>query len=161
MISFALRCANGHSFDSWFASNAAFEALAAAGHVSCIDCGSAEVRKALMAPAVATDRAAPPAVPDTPAPPRASGPTGSGTTGSGTAASGLPALRALAAMRKHVEENSTWVGKGFAAEVRAIDAGTAPERPIWGEVTGDEARALVEDGLPVAPLPFGPREKAN
>ncbi len=174
MISFTLRCSNGHRFDSWFASNAAFDGLLAAGHVTCIDCGTTKVSKAMMAPAVTTVRTPQPRTEPSPATaPDAAGDQGAGQTrapvpaapASAAQPSAAPrpelALRALAALRKHVESSADYVGKTFASEVRAIDAGTARARPIWGEVTGKEARALHDDGLPVAALPFGPRNKSN
>jgi hypothetical protein len=49
----------------------------------------------------------------------------------------------------------------FAAEARAMHLGEAPERPIHGEARLDEARALVDEGVPVAPLPFLPRNRTN
>ncbi|HAC48262.1 MAG TPA: DUF1178 domain-containing protein, partial [Sulfitobacter sp.] len=52
MIRYALKCEAGHGFDSWFQSAAAFDSLARGGHLSCAVCGSAEVRKSLMAPRV-------------------------------------------------------------------------------------------------------------
>jgi hypothetical protein len=64
-------------------------------------------------------------------------------------------------MRRKVEENSEYVGMNFAAEARAIHEGAAPERSIYGETKPDEARALIEDGIPVAPLPFMPARKTN
>ena len=64
-------------------------------------------------------------------------------------------------MRRHVEENSDYVGLSFAAEARKIHEGEAPERNIWGEAKPDEAKALIEDGIPVAPLPFLPKRQAN
>jgi hypothetical protein len=67
----------------------------------------------------------------------------------------------IQAMRKHVEENSTYVGKNFVKEARAIHDGTAPERMIHGEAAPEEAKALVEDGVQIAPLPFLPKSKAN
>jgi hypothetical protein len=67
----------------------------------------------------------------------------------------------LAQMRRHVEENADYVGLSFAAEARAIHEGAAPERHIWGEAKPDEATALIEDGIPVAPLPFIPKSRAN
>jgi hypothetical protein len=77
--------------------------------------------------------------------------------------SGMPAdprARALAAvrqkliaLRRQVEATHEDVGERFAAEVRAIDAGAAEDRPIRGRATADEARDLIEDGLPVLPLP--------
>ena len=67
----------------------------------------------------------------------------------------------LAAMRRHVEENSDYVGLSFAAEARAMHEGKAPERNIWGEAKPEEAKALLEEGIPVAPLPFVPKRQAN
>ncbi len=69
--------------------------------------------------------------------------------------------QAVTKLRRHVEENSEYVGTSFAQEARAMHDGEAPERAIFGEAKLDEARALVEDGIPVAPLPFTPTRKAN
>lgn len=68
---------------------------------------------------------------------------------------------ALAELRRHVEQNSEYVGVSFAKEARDIHEGRAPERAIWGEAKPEEARAMIEDGLPVLPLPFKPASKAN
>jgi hypothetical protein len=64
-------------------------------------------------------------------------------------------------MRRYIEENSDYVGADFATEARAMHEGNAPERAIHGEARLDEARALLEDGIPVAPLPFKPSRKIN
>ena len=140
MIRYSLTCTEGHSFDGWFQSAAGFEALQVAGLVSCASCGSAQVSKALMAPAVVVDKSTVPAAPApslrTPA---------------------NPAEVAVAALRRKVEENSEYVGMSFAAEARAIHDGDAPERSIWGETRPDEAMALLKDGIPVAHLPFMPK----
>lgn len=145
MIRYSLQCDADHAFDSWFQSSATFDSLAAAGQVACPVCGTAMVSKAPMAPAVVTDRSA------------AGEPGSNGLTTS--PATDLEA--ALAALRRQVEENSDYVGMNFAAEARAIHAGEAPERSIYGEARPEEARKLIEDGLPVAPLPFRPRRKSN
>lgn len=141
MIRFQLKCAQDHGFDSWFQSGAAFDALKAAGHVACPVCGSVEVDKALMAPSVALRK-------DAEAAPALRGP-----------ANEMEA--ALAALRRQVEENSDYVGMNFVTEARRIHSGEAPERAIYGEARVDEARKLLEDGVPVAPLPFLPARKAN
>jgi hypothetical protein len=145
MIRYTLKCGAGHGFDSWFKDAAGFAALQAAGQVVCPVCGSSEVEKELMAPAVRPARkaeAAAPARPDLSAP-----------------ASDLE--EKIAALRRQVEENSEYVGMNFAAEARKIHAGDAPERAIHGEAKPDEARAMIEEGLPVAPLPFLPARKVN
>ena len=64
-------------------------------------------------------------------------------------------------MRRQVEDNSEYVGLNFATEARAIHDGDKPNRAIYGEARADEARKLIEDGVPVAPLPFMPRRKTN
>ena len=69
--------------------------------------------------------------------------------------------KAIATLRRQVEENSEYVGPDFAAEARAIHDGDAPERSIYGEARADEARRLIDDGIAVAPLPFLPQRKAN
>ena len=39
--------------------------------------------------------------------------------------------------------------------------GIIPDKPIYGEANLAEARKLVEDGIPVVPLPFIPTKKVN
>ena len=147
MIQYALKCAEGHSFESWFQSAAAFDKLTASNTLSCVVCGSNEVTKAIMAPRVNAGAEAP-AVPQ-PAPQRPLSQPQSA------------AEQALARLRDHVERNSHYVGKDFVREARAMHEGTAPERPIHGEARFEDARKLVEDGVPVAPLPFLPTRKTN
>lgn len=145
MIRYTLRCAAGHGFESWFQSAAAYDRLAEAGRIACAVCGEARVEKALMAPAVA-------AAPEAPGAPGADRPLS-------RPASEVEA--ALAALRRHVEENSDYVGLNFAAEARRMHAGEAPDRAIHGEARIDEAKKLIEEGVPVAPLPFMPARKVN
>lgn len=137
MIRYNLRCPEGHDFEGWFRSSAAFDAQRAAGQVACTICGSTQVDKALMAPMVPKPNEAAPA----PAP------------------ADLDA--AIARIRAHVEANSDYVGNRFAAEARAMHAGERPSRAIHGEARPEDARALIEDGVPIAPLPFRPRQKSN
>ncbi|MFN3646139.1 MAG: DUF1178 family protein [Gemmobacter sp.] len=137
MIRYNLTCDQGHAFDSWFASAAAYDRLAAAGHVACPECGSSKVAKALMAPSVV-------ARPDR-----------------SLTAPRDPREAALAELRARIEAESDYVGLSFAAEARAMHEGRAPERAIHGEAKLEDARRLIEDGVPVAPLPFLPARKAN
>ena len=149
MIRYSLKCEKDHAFDSWFQSAEAFEKLLNAGMVTCSVCGALGVEKAIMAPQV---RPARKAVDKTaPAAPKA-GPL---------SAPASPAEQALAEMRKKVEDNSENVGKDFAAEARAIHEGEAPARSIYGEAKLQDAKDLIEEGIPVAPLPWGNKGKAN
>ena len=72
-----------------------------------------------------------------------------------------PAEQALRKLRTELEKNADYVGATFATEARAIHLGEAPERPIWGQANLKEAKALVEEGVPIAPIPFGPSRKSN
>lgn len=156
MIRYALSCAKGHSFESWFQSGEAYDKLHRAGMVACAVCGGTEVSKSVMAPRVATAREAAQRHPE-PAPDTARGDSTSGPL----SAPASPAEQALAELRKKVEENSDYVGDRFADEARRMHLGEAPERSIWGEARLEEAKALAEDGVPVAPLPFMPSRKSN
>jgi len=138
MIRFSLRCKEAHRFDSWFGSGADFERLLGAGLISCAVCGSTAVEKDLMAPNVAVS---PPEQRPLSAP-------------------ASPAEQALAELRRRIEAEADDVGRDFAIEARRIHAGEAPSRAIIGEARPADARALLEDGIPVAPLPWPPR-KAN
>ena len=131
MIRYALRCADGHDFDGWFGDSAAFDAQADAGRVACAVCGSDRVEKAPMAPAVPGARASRPSL-----------------------APENPREKALAALRRKIETECDYVGPAFAAEARRIHEGEAPDRPVWGEASREEARALRDDGVPVLPIPF-------
>ena len=135
MIRYTLTCADDHRFESWFASAEAFDRLADAGRLSCAVCGSSEVSKSLMAPQVRpTDK---------------------------SAAKQAEMETKLAALRDKVERESTYVGTSFAKEARAMHLGEVPEKPIHGEARLEEANALLEDGVPVLPLPFKPKAKLN
>ncbi len=141
MIRYDLRCSEGHAFEAWFGSAAAYDEQSARGLVSCALCGATKVEKALMAPGVPVkgNRREAQAAPMLSAP--------------------APAeiVEKLAALRREIEAKSTWVGRRFAEEARAMHLGEAEARPIHGEATGEEAKALIEEGVPVAPLPFLPR----
>lgn len=139
MINYTLKCAEGHQFDSWFGSAAAYEALEKAGHLACAVCGTGSVEKSLMAPRVSTAEGAAPV-------PALSEPQSD-------------AEKAVDALRRKVEDNSDYVGRDFADQARAMHEGSAPARAIYGEAGLEQARALVDEGVPVIPLPFRPKQK--
>jgi hypothetical protein len=133
MIIFDLKCApQGHVFEAWFASSAAFEEQRRGGLVDCPLCGSSDVAKAPMAPAVGQRSAA----------------------ASTTSSSAKAALAAAAELQRRLLEGSEAVGGRFADEARAIHLGEAEARPIHGEATRAEALGLLDEGVPIAPLPF-------
>ena len=149
MIQYSLKCSEGHQFDSWFQSVAAYDKLKSAGMVTCAICSRTDVNKVLMAPAVRParrDAAAPTETTHKPGP---------------LSAPAYLAEQMIAEMRRDVENNSEYVGTDFANKARAMHDGETPEKPIYGQANLKEAKKLIEDGVPVLPLPFRPTGKDN
>ncbi|MDP2212565.1 DUF1178 family protein [Phenylobacterium sp.] len=140
MIRYALACEHGHAFEGWFSISTDFDDQKARGLLECPMCGTREVRKQIMAPAVAGAKRN---SPDLPPQARA------------------VMMEALSKVRRHVEENFDNVGDAFAAEARAIHEGRSEDRGIYGQATPLEVKALVEDGVPVAPMPPEPPKKTE
>ena len=140
MIRFSLKCSQDHSFESWFQSSEAFEKLAAAGLISCIDCGDSHIMKSLMTPKLNTRKTKSKISLTVPMSDKEN---------------------ALAKLKAAVEKNSDYVGMNFASEARAMHDGEQPARSIYGEARPEEAKALIEDGIRVAPLPFMPKRQTN
>jgi hypothetical protein len=139
MIIFDLKCEpQGHVFEAWFGSSGDYESQQARGLVSCPICGSQPVAKAPMAPAVGAKSNA------------GSRPE----LFSGDPERVKAILAAAAAVQKQMLEGSEAVGDRFASEARAIHLGESEARAIHGRATRAEAESLVEEGVPVAPLPF-------
>ncbi len=155
MIVFTLRCHDGHEFETWFRDGAAYERQTRRGLVSCPECGSTEVEKAVMAPRLGRSTKSDPApretqheaVPEALATPPAAAPPDRPPT---------PAefRRALQVLRSYVETNCENVGKGFADEARRIHKGESKARGIYGDATPAEAEKLAEDGIEVAAIPW-------
>jgi hypothetical protein len=154
MIVFDLACHDGHRFEGWFGSSGDYEDQRARGLLECPTCGSDAVSKAPMAPAVPAKGNARQEVLAPEKQPMANTPI---------PAEVRKALAALAEMQAEVLKKSTWVGDKFAEETRKMHYGERDEAPIHGQATIAEAKALIEEGVPVAPLPFpvAPPEKLN
>ncbi len=154
MIKYTLKCRDDHRFDSWFKSADAFEKLRLARLLTCPACGGSDVEKAIMAPRISV-------LPKVAAKPAEAENPPACTEMHALTAPSSPAEAAMIELKKKIQEHSEYVGSDFASEARAIHEGDAPERSIYGEANGEEARKLVEDGVPVAPLPFTPTRKTN
>ena len=137
MIVFDLKCGGGHVFEAWFGSSAAYDQQNGDGLLACPLCGDATIEKAVMAPNVPAK--------------------GNRKTASDSAPNANEIKAALAALAKTQNDalaNSTWVGRNFASEARAMHEGDISHAPIHGEASLAEAKALIDDGVSVAPLPF-------
>jgi hypothetical protein len=147
MIKYALACEQAHEFESWFPSSEAFETQRKRGFVTCPYCNSARVEKQIMAPSVARKDKAPEAPAAVPQP-------------VAVLSDREQEMRAaLRALREHVMKNAENVGKGFVEEARKMHYGETEERSIYGEADLAEARALLEEGIDVLPLPVVPDDR--
>ncbi|MFN7055294.1 DUF1178 family protein [Hyphomonas sp.] len=139
MILYALVCETcDHGFEGWFANSGAFDRLAAKRQIDCPECGSREIAKQIMAPAVRPSDKALPQQPDPE----------------------VIAREIARRVREHIAGNVDYVGGDFAEEARAMFYGEQEDRPIWGEATPEEREALAEEGIPAMPLPapFAPKK---
>lgn len=172
MIKFSLCCKNDHDFEAWFASNDEFDRLQAGKLVDCPTCGSTDVNKALMAPAVSKRRVG--NVIDSKAgghevtAPKGAALSNSGDpSGSDRAMMNVPVSRELQQafqkqlreLRKTVMENADNVGEKFPEEARKIHYGEAESRGIYGKASGEEAKELLDEGIGILPLPDLPEDR--
>jgi hypothetical protein len=132
VIVYNLRCASRHDFEGWFRNSDAFDEQAKAGKLVCPICGTGDVGKAPMAPAI----------------------SGTKRTAAATAPQQLRQMRQfMTGLRKYVQDNAEYVGPKFPEEARKIHYGETEERQIYGEASLNEAKDLIEEGIDVAPLP--------
>ena len=139
MIRYALACAGGHEFEGWFSASADYDDQRERGLVACPICESHDVTKQIMAPAVAGRAREAAADPEKRA----------------------MMMEAMGQIRRHVETNFDYVCDSFAAEARAIHEGKSEQRGIYGEASKAQVKALVADGVPIAPLPPEPPKKTE
>ena len=159
MIRYALRCDQGHTFESWFQSSAAYDGQRKRKLVICPTCSSAKVEKALMAPRLGRSTGKDTAsVTEAPV----------ATTPGGEAPSEQVALVSaeerelrtkLKELRDFIVNKADNVGRNFPTEARKMHYGDIEHRPIYGEASGEEARDLIEEGIEVAPLPVVPDDR--
>lgn len=151
MIKYALVCDAAHEFESWFASSSSYDTQVKRGYVNCPYCQSTKISKAIMAPNVArTDR--PEA--ETPAAPVAQ------PQQMALLDERQQALRdMIRELHEKIVASSDDVGAAFPEEARKMHDGETPTRSIRGKASFEEARALLEDGIPVLPIPDLPEER--
>jgi hypothetical protein len=152
MIKYTLVCEQRHEFESWFASSAAYDKQEKRGLVSCPECGSGKVEKAIMAPRLAgTRKGKNRAVAETPAP--APAPVAMLSPQEQELRSKLKELR------EHITKNADYVGQKFPEEARKMHYGEIEHRSIYGEASIEAAKELSEEGIELHPLPMLPDDK--
>ncbi|MFZ4380627.1 MAG: DUF1178 family protein [Sandarakinorhabdus sp.] len=139
MMVYDLACDSAHRFEAWFGSSADFDDQQARGLLLCPLCGSQNVGKAVMAPAV---------------------PAKSNQKAQTQSLANDDPMARLLMMQRAFEAQSDYVGDRFAAEARAIHA-SGEVRSVHGEASADEVKALREDGVQLLPLPFRPRARSD
>jgi hypothetical protein len=160
MIRYALRCDRDHAFESWFQSSSAYDSQIKRKLVTCPICNSTKVDKAIMAPRIVgkkgRGRASPP-----PEPVAASATPEAAQSGSTSLlmAQERELRTKLKELRDHIVKNADNVGERFANEARAMHYGDKEHRPIYGEASPDEAKALIDEGIDVSPLPVLPEDR--
>ncbi|HUH48307.1 MAG TPA: DUF1178 family protein [Mycoplana sp.] len=138
MIRYDLVCDNAHGFEGWFGSAADFDRQKERALVSCPTCGSPRVTKRLMAPAVSTTRKK------------------EERRHAVMNAHNQEMLGKLRELVATIKANAEDVGERFPEEARKIHYGEAEQRGLIGKATAEEARALIEEGVEIAPLPVLP-----
>jgi hypothetical protein len=163
MIRYALACEQGHTFESWFASSAAYDKQAKHGLVTCPVCNSAKVEKTIMAPRLAgtKKRASVPApAPEAAAP---AAPTPPAADASAPVAVMSPPERELRKklkeLREHLTKNADYVGGKFPEEARKMHYGEIEHRSIFGEASPEQAKELHDEGIEFHPLPVLPDDR--
>ena len=160
MIVLNLQCAGGHRFDGWFASSEAFDTQLQRGLVACPMCTSDQVVRLPSGPRVLT---------------HGGGAEASGVSANSMAATAGPVATAssgtgspldapLAALLRAASEalsTAEDVAEQFPEEARKIHYGEAPVRGIRGHASVDEVKALLEEGVPVLPLPVSPKGQTH
>jgi hypothetical protein len=146
MIRYDLICDKGHEFDGWFSDSASYDTQRKRGFVECAHCGSATVDKQIMAPNVGAKGnrkadATPARMMTPPSDPRMQ-----------------MMIKMMREMRAHVEKTAENVGDKFADEARKIHYKESEARGIYGNASMDDAKALLEEGIEVMPLPVLPED---
>ena len=164
MIKYSLVCESAHGFESWFPDSASYDTQVKRGLVECPTCQSKRVSKAMMAPAISTSRRkearreAMQAVAEaTPAPMPETVPVQQPVALLDERQQAVRAM--IRELHEKLTENSTDVGSSFPEEARRMHDGETPQRSIHGQATFEEAKALVEEGIPVLPLPTLPDDR--
>ncbi len=155
MIRYQLLCEHDHQFEAWFKDSTSYDDQVAHGEVECPFCANTNIRKAVMAPALASgkkesDNLSPQQQVAIDAAEKAADDMREGADPQKVAQTFMDVVTKL---QKHVEETCDYVGTSFADEARAIHYGEAEERGIYGEATAKETQDLHEEGIDVMALP--------
>lgn len=165
MIKYQLICDKSHEFEGWFGDSAAFESQQESGFLTCPVCGSADVRRALMAPNLAspktrkTDLAEQqPSVQPEPQPQPQAPQQASVALPPAAARKMQELMSEMRALQTKIREECRDVGNDFAEEARKIHYGEVEPEGIYGQATAEEREALDEEGIEIMDMPWLPKD---
>ena len=176
MIKYQLICDLSHEFEGWFQTSASFVAQNQSELITCPVCGSANVRRALMTPNLASPKRRRRPSADNVSNTNASitgmnGPLSSpsdqtNSSGSHDVASGVSpsateigeAMAQLRQLQRKIKAEYRDVGTEFAAEARKIHYGERAPENIYGQSSDEEREALLDEGIDVVAMPWVPPE---
>ena len=163
MIKYQLICDKLHEFEGWFGDSAAFESHQEAGLLTCPVCESADVRRALMAPNLAspktrkTDLAEQQPLEQPELQPQA--PQQASAALPPAAARKMQELMSeMRALQTKIRQECRDVGNDFAEEARKIHYGEVEPEGIYGQATAEEREALDEEGIEIMDMPWLPKD---
>ena len=136
MIVYNLMCEHQHLFEGWFTSAEDYDRQIAQKLLTCPVCSSQQISKQLSAPRLNLAQ----------------------SETIQESAQQLVQAEMLRLIRQWVDKTED-VGERFAEEARRIHYQEAPERGIRGVASREEARALLEEGIEVMPLPIAEMAK--
>jgi hypothetical protein len=137
-----LRCAGGHGFEGWFASEDDFATQSAEAGIACPLCASTEISRLPSAPRLNVGRHAADAAE---AQPQAQ---------SQTQGMQMTLQSQWLKVVRQVMSSTEDVGDRFPEEARRIHYGEVEERGIRGRASREDAEALREEGIAVVALPL-------
>ena len=132
MIKYNLACKCGETFESWFLNSSKFDYLCKKKLIKCIYCGSASVKKSVMAPNLSSK---------------------SNKVIKRTKLE-KSIKKQLLDVRKYIEKNCKDVGENFTREARSIHYDKKKSQGIYGKATPEETSELLDEGIEVATIPW-------
>lgn len=132
MITYDLRCKNGHEFEGWFKDRKSYQKQMRNKKVICPYCNESDVKMVLTACAIRTKSHKP-------------------------EKKGKKTLADIQKIQKeisdYVRDNFEYVGSEFASEAKKMHYGESEERSIWGTTTKKEEKELKEEGIKFFKIP--------
>jgi hypothetical protein len=174
MIKYSLICELHHLFEGWFSDSESFEKQSERDLISCPECGSDKIRRALMTPNLSTGKhnnqlVVPDGAPKSEVPkvdgamymeqnPNIPLPADKQTNEkSKQKISPEQVITMVRNVRRYIEANGRNVGNKFAEEALKIHYGEEKQDIIYGTCTPEEGDRLADEGVEFSEIPLLPK----